>query len=768
MFQTFRRHQKRWLTGLTILAMIAFAFPLTSTYFDSGPGSGRRRVEVIDTIFDKRITNEDLERARLERILANSFYQMMIAAVYPQFGFRIGEVFGTPRDDDAIKDAIRLTHKADELGIRVSDEMIRNWILRESDGKLTTQQFEEAVSRAGRAAPQYVGERGVSPEMMFDILRGQLRIQQVQALIAGRFGSPTPVTPYEAWTFYRKLNDKFGLEVIPVSVADYAAEIEDPGDGVLRERYNKYISQLPDPASPEPGFKEPRRVDLQSASVTLDAFALAIKPTLEVTDAEIEQYYESHKDLYRVRATDLAAPSAAPTAAPTELPSKPEPDSSEPPADKKEPEAAKDPEAKSETKESKSPDNNPPTKQSGEPGDSCQQETAKEQAATESAAQKAEDDKPAAQDGQDAAKDESQKDNKSGTDAATDAAKQEGQQDSTKKDDDKPAAPQYKPLEEVSAEIRDIVSRDKSRAELIKRLNQIGQTVNDYGRKVFLPAQDKFEDEKLTNPTAKFVPPPKPDFSGDVEAAGLQFAETGLTALDQEPFASSSLGKSIELQGGRARGRSIVEVIGSADFYEPRESQNLITDEYFSVWKTEDVPEQEPSFEQIRGKVLLSYQMEKARELALARANKLANSLRELNGDVAKLRETEAGFETITIPPLPLWSNAPVYTMSMMPRPNRIATELPGLRFPSDEFRTKLFELNEGDVTVAPNQPQDLYYVVAVSKRQVASREDFVRSKQMIEMQVESEQATKMVTDWLVNLRRESAGAVKRQPIAGN
>jgi hypothetical protein len=98
--------------------------------------------------------------------------------------------------------------------------------------------------------------------------------------------------------------------------------------------------------------------------------------------------------------------------------------------------------------------------------------------------------------------------------------------------------------------------------------------------------------------------------------------------------------------------------------------------------------------------------------------------------------------------------------MSMMPRPNRIATELPGLRFPSDEFRTKLFELNEGDVTVAPNQPQDLYYVVAVSKRQVASREDFVRSKQMIEMQVESEQATKMVTDWLVNLRRESAGAV--------
>jgi peptidyl-prolyl cis-trans isomerase D len=196
----------------------------------------------------------------------------------------------------------------------------------------------------------------------------------------------------------------------------------------------------------------------------------------------------------------------------------------------------------------------------------------------------------------------------------------------------------------------------------------------------------------------------------------------------------------------------------AADSYEPREFENLVNDEFFTAWKIDDQPEREPSFQEIRDKVLLAHQMLNARDRARDRADKLAQSLRELHGDIQKLRETDTGIETITIPPMALWSNAPVFSIQMMSRPRRVPTELPGLRFPSDELRSELFDRKEGDVAVAPNQPQDIYYVALVSKHQPASREDFARSRQLIEAQIQEEQAEKMALDWLLSLRKQASG----------
>src|SRR5262245_33082924 len=142
MFQVFRRHQKRWLTALTVLAMIGFAFPIGSTYFG---GRGGRRTgrgpEVVETIFKHNVTSDDIVRARLERHVANTFAQVMMNTVHPEFAGRLGEVFGPTRDDESIRDAIRLSYKADQLGVRVSDDMVRNWINRNTNGKLTNEKF---------------------------------------------------------------------------------------------------------------------------------------------------------------------------------------------------------------------------------------------------------------------------------------------------------------------------------------------------------------------------------------------------------------------------------------------------------------------------------------------------------------------------------------------------------------------------------------------------------------------------------------------------
>ena len=736
MFEVFRRHQKRLLAVLTILAMFAFAFPLTSTYFSGSRTRSGQMIEVVDTIFDRKVTNEDIRRTGWERLVANTFYQNIMAAVQPQLGWRWGAIerFGNSRDDDAIKDAIRMAHKADEFGIRVSDDMVRAWIKAETDGKLTTRQFEEAIAKLGR-----LGD--ISPEALFEILRHQLRIEQVQALVAGRFGSgPTPVTPYESWQFYLRLNDKLGLDVIPVPVADFTGQIEDPGDEVLRELYAKHIDQFPDSASPEPGFKLPSRLNLQYAWASLDAFALAIKPELSVSEEEIQQYYETRKELYRIPA------SVEPPAVPAEAPQKPQIESEKPEQASEKPTAPE-----KEAAPEKKPDEVKPGDE-GQEGSEC----------TDGPGVDApQDNAPPTQETK-SSQDTSQKDP-----AETEKASESNQEQEATKieparaDEKEKDRQQYKSVQEVSDEIRDILLRDKARAELVRRLDQVGEVANDYGLKKYLPAREAFEEEKNTQP-AHFEPPTPPDFAKVAAEKGLSFTETGLVSVGEELSNLPRIGQAIEVVSGRPTSRSMAEIMPARDFFDPILFRNL-DEEYFSIWKCGEEPEQQPPFEDIRDKVLAAYRIIKARELAKARAEKIADMLREVGGDLAKLREKEAIADPTSIPPLPLWSNSPMFSLPMMSRqPGIQPTELPGVRLPGSDLRNALFQLREGEVTAMPNQPQDIYYVVKLAKREPASMNDFARSRQFLEGQIESEQARRMVMDWLVNLRNESAGESKK------
>jgi peptidyl-prolyl cis-trans isomerase D len=308
--------------------------------------------------------------------------------------------------------------------------------------------------------------------------------------------------------------------------------------------------------------------------------------------------------------------------------------------------------------------------------------------------------------------------------------------------------------------------KDKARAEIIKRLGQLDVKVSGF-QKIFLPAKDKFDEEKRDNPSLEFVAPEAPDFSKLADELGLKLAETGLTALDDESFKVSTFGQATPMESTRGF-RSVADVMASAEYFEPHQFQNFVSEEFFTAWKIDDKEEREPSFEEIRDRVLLSYQMMKARERAADRANKLAESLRDVQGDMEKFREKEGGIESITIAPMTLWSSAPMFSMQMMSRrPGRMPTDLPGLRLAGEELRNKTFELKEREVTVAPNQPKEIYYVVLLAKRESASREDFARSRQFVEMQLQTELAQKMYNQWREELRREASGKVALAP-AGN
>ncbi len=752
MVKTFRKHQKGILAALVLLAMFAFVFPFDSFFGNSGQTQKKKKVTVVDNIFGRDVTNQDIENIKFDRFVANQFFVQTILTLNPQFARFVAEIeyFGSTRDEDELKDAIRLEHKADEFGIRVNDEMVRGWIKRITENKLSTEQFQEVVTKVGRQSD------GVTADTMFEILRHQLRLQHARELAVGRFpGGATQVTPFEAWQFYRRLNDRLGLEVIAVSVAELAGEIPEPDEGELRQLFDKYADRLPEAISPEPGFKEPRKVSLQYASVALDAFTLAFKPELEVTDDEVKEYYESRKDLYRV-----PSQMESPTPAPAEVPDKPKLDSDKPevPADGK-PAKKEDDDAKKNDPDVK-PAGTPPAAQKPDPDDGAELEdpSVTNSSSQETKPQESKDaQKPAGSEGEKAADKAEQK-------PESEPTKQESVEGEPQK---KEEPPQYKPIEEVASDIRDRLTKDKARAEILKRLEQITNSVSQYGSS-YATAKDKFEEEKEKDASLKFIPPEPPDFVKIVEQAGMKYSETGLVSLDEGLAKVPGLGDSIELSGGRITGRSITQVMKTkaTDLFDPLGFKNFVED-YFVVWKVADEPERKPTFEESRQAVLAAYRATKARPLARARATKLADAVREA-GDLTKFREQQSEIKTITIPPLSLWSSAPLYSMNMMGRQGRVQpTELPGLQFPSDEFRTNTFRLKEGEVTVAPNQPEDTYYVVVLTKREPAVLESFARSRSLIEDQVAAEQTQKAAAQWLTELRRESASRKAKTP-AGN
>ena len=89
-------------------------------------------------------------------------------------------------------------------------------------------------------------------------------------------------------------------------------------------------------------------------------------------------------------------------------------------------------------------------------------------------------------------------------------------------------------------------------------------------------------------------------------------------------------------------------------------------------------------------------------------------------------------------------------------------TVLPGMNFPSDEMRSRIFKLKEGETSVAANQPEDTYYVILVTKREPATYEGFARARFMIENQVQEMQRQAELGQWLSDLRKESsAGKIK-------
>ena len=105
------------------------------------------------------------------------------------------------------------------------------------------------------------------------------------------------------WDAFRRLEQAAVVEVVPVEVRGLADEVPSPSDAVLRAFFERFKERLPEPASREPGFREPHRVGAEYLVANLKKVEETVKG--EVTDVAIAEFYEKNKErMFRAAETN--------------------------------------------------------------------------------------------------------------------------------------------------------------------------------------------------------------------------------------------------------------------------------------------------------------------------------------------------------------------------------------------------------------------------------------------------------------------------------
>lgn len=723
-FTIFRKHEKKLIATLAILAMFAFivvgpgmSIPgLLELFGLRDPAAGG---EVFARTSWGTVTRADVANLVARREAANQFVinAQLASGLMPRTPYHFGE----PSEQDALY-AELVRRKAQELGVRISDDAVRFFIDQITARRLSTEQFEQIRRRIGVGGPTLI-----------DILREELVVLEVMQMVLGGWSAvgPSGTTPHELWQNYQKLDSRVSLEIAEVPVEDFTDQVEAPSDEELQGYFEKYKNELPDPTSPEPGFKQPRRVRVEYVMANFDLIAAEI----EVTDEEVRDFYEKNKDtLYRLP----DEPPADEADAATEE-SKPAEDRADAPE-----QAGDDAPDASQSQAGETEDSQPeatPTEEDGDSADSGEQPSrdAADEATSEADATAEESpSEPTASGGQEAdeeqpspSPDEAVAPNAAGErDGDSIAVQAEGAEDGpasadeavedTTEDDGKP---RYRPLDaELASQIHDQLQRQKAREEINERLDSISfEVLEAFGQRYsnWASRKEAYEEDPEGPAEPPGPEPQRPDLKAVAEERGLEY---GLTP----PVSPEEAEKLTGLGSARREafeGPSFVEqAFADRPLFSPLRVKEL-NDNSYLFWVIESTKEHVPEFADVRELVLEAWKLESARSAAQARAEELAELARSSD---QPLSEALAGQEGIVVTTTPMfsWLRRGMLGADPFNRPVE-QSQVPGVDQPGEEFMEATFGLSEGAIDVAPDAPKKHYYVLRAVRREPAGREQF-------------------------------------------
>ena len=714
---------------MVFAALILFGIGDTLIKMVGGPGPQGNKV-VVETNIGKltqlQMHNLMQQRKIVHRFVAlayarshpemekSPFFNQILPMVVQRFGF--GQI-----SEGQMLYAWLHRHEARKLGIVVSDKQVEDYIDSFTDRKLSTKKVHEILR-----------EMQVNSKDLSDFLRDELL-----AVTAFRMKQPVVVaSPEKYWEYYQELNTRQKIEVVELPVKDFTGNVPQPTDDKIAKLFEKHKDDFEQAYEGvyKPGFRQPRRVKLQYLELAFADIEAKARSAGQVTEKEIEEYYESRKALdTRFQEGETSLNDDASPLDPGFAPEK----------DEKMPKDEADSDADS-TKEKEEKPAKPEDKPDCSPG--------VDDDATQDAP--AEPDKPAAKPQAD---DATEKD-KAGEKASDDAKptqKEPGDESAKDNDDDtapkgpilSPGKPKpheapkikFKPLDDdLRDKIRESIIQERARKMMKDQVANAREAMSNVAANFAVSTE-----VKLTDPNPKQLVElqrrAKAELRELADKFNMKFGETELVS-ELELEAIPGLGLAQEPGSfDRMRGDSTSireQAFGSDALCRVFESETVDSNIYL-CWKVEDAAMHVPDFKEpgVREQVITAWKRLEALPLAEKRAKELAQraQTKDKSFEEALSGETVTGDAKGSALVVAESKEFSFWREPAAPNPFNRSREEPVqlddpivVKKPSRKFMHTVFEeLNEGDVGVALNGDATIYYVVKVLSRRPAEREAF-------------------------------------------
>ncbi|MCA9039556.1 MAG: hypothetical protein KDA65_04335 [Planctomycetaceae bacterium] len=805
-FSYFRKYAKELTVALIGLSMFAFIvmdqlqpqnLPMVIgaliggvIFFWVGKGSGRRTIYtfvglvagfIVGSQFNSfaapvapvTIQNEPMERQELEQLLIerNRANQFILTAQEEAMGrqamqmqgggFRFG--FGLPVRQDVVLGSI-LQHIGDELKVAVTDDVVGDFISEITNDKMTREAFSKTLERMN-----------VSGASVYESLRKELKAYLAYRLHV-RHLNPTPS---DYWDTFRKTQIRQELQVVPIEADKFIPLVNnDPKDSEIQQFFDQYKDKLPgELAVNSPGFMVPRKVNLEYLMADRDALHDELAAQVEVSDEEIEKFYEENKETYRnlnafsgteesptgpemtppVTNSDSEKSPAAAEKPAEEAASESKPEEGEATPEESKPEESSAEEKPAQPEEEKTE----PESQSSLPSsrvtalasvqddpNSTPEETATPENKPEETSSEPAESTPSAE--------EEEK-------PAAEPATPEGEASS----EETPKEPEYRPLDdELRAEIREQLINQKVNSLIYDRIEQAMSKMRNLSDK-FQEQRLKLRDqittadkeislEDLTVRLNDELKPVRQELTQSLKElakeTGLVYHNTGLVNIlelrspeEQEKYNPVlDIGNSTEAAAPdrpfSANSTPVWYNVFQPErepFYYPQHTSGTgLNNNQYAFWKTEDIAEHIPELDgDVRKEVIDALIKDRAKQPALDRAEAIAKLIQENEGKIAEsiADQTitgEEGSEKLSFIPIdPFTWMVEVSArgqQSFMPQTQvQLNMNVEGLESVGQEFMQTTFdEMNVGDVRVVRNSGSEIFYVVKVVSREPTSEEE--------------------------------------------
>jgi hypothetical protein len=665
-FSIFRKNQKLMYAALALMAILSFVF--LPAILQNMSGSARQNPIVVRTSKYGSLRASDLQYLTQQRqkVLAVLTDMLQQAGANPSIAQQI--VMWKTRiastTEDSVVESWLLARYGQQMGLVTSNSAINTFLKELTQDRVPSNVMQSVLKR-----------HGFSDYQFFSALRDELAAAEIKKMFEVSLAA---MPPAQRWQYFARVNQMATIEAMPVAVTKFTDGIAEPSDEELQKFFNEHKAQYARPDSPDPGFHEPQKIALQYFKASADKFT---SPEM-VTDEEVQQRYEKNKEAY------------------DQLEKKP---AAEKPMMEKPPEEKADDAKPAAEGDKKAIEEKQPDKESTKDAKESEEtkETPKESKETSSLERPAQFTLTGMMADEPAKAEEKEQPQATAKDAA--AAPQTTTQE-------KPAETKTGLSDALKSRIRQEIADEKIETIFKGLREQMSEYQREWRRYEAERIRQQRTEQDGQEDKAKLTPPERPDFDKLAQQFGLSTASTDLVSEWQS--------RDLEISFSLVNGQSPVYryAFSTLARFSPEESISMTGDRYL-FWKTQETKERVPEFadEGVRKEVLQAWRIVKARELAVKKAQSLAD---EANKAQKPLKEqtfadwSDAG--VIAAGPFS-WMTFGHVPSGSAPNAARLSN-VQGVDMAGDEFMKTVFRLEPGQVGVAMNAPQTVAYVIQLTE----------------------------------------------------